>query len=65
MLLGDGDRLVFGNEIKPVQYSLTVTNAASGQVTLDGGLAQGLSRGTRFAFFLLEVILLISKNALL
>jgi hypothetical protein len=65
MLLGEGDRLVFGNEIKPVQYSLTVTNAASGQVTLDGGLAQGLSRGTRFAFFLLEVILLISKNALL
>lgn len=51
MLLGEGDRLVFGSEIKPVQYSLTVIDVASGQVTLDGGLAQGLSRGTRFALY--------------
>jgi hypothetical protein len=55
MLLGEGDRLVFGSEIQPVQYSLTVINVASVQgtleVTLDGGLAQGLSRGTRFALY--------------
>ena len=51
MLLGEGDRLVFGSEIKAVQYSLTVTNVASERVTLDGGLAQGLSRGTRFALY--------------
>jgi hypothetical protein len=53
MLLGEGDRLVFGSEIKPVQYSLTVLNDAdaSGQVTLNGGLAQGLNRGTRFGLY--------------
>lgn len=59
MLLGEGDRLVFGSEIQPVQYSLTVIKIASVQgtlevtleVTLDGGLAQGLSRGTRFALY--------------
>jgi len=51
MLLGEGDRLVFGSEIKPVQYSLTVVNVALGQVILNGGLAQGLSRGSRFALY--------------
>jgi hypothetical protein len=51
MLLGEGDRLVFGSEIKAVQYSLTVINVAPGQVTLNGGLAQGLSRGTCFALY--------------
>jgi Caspase domain len=51
MLLGQGDRLVFGSEIKPVQYSLTVVNVIPGQVTVDGGLAQGLSRGGRFALY--------------
>ncbi len=51
MLLGEGDRLVFGSEIKPVQYSLTVVNVMPGQVTLNGGLVQGLSRGARFALY--------------
>jgi hypothetical protein len=51
MLLGEGDRLVFGSEIKAIQYSLTVVQVKPGQVTLDGGLAQGLSRGTRFALY--------------
>jgi hypothetical protein len=51
MLLGEGDRLVFGSEIKPIQYSLTVIDVAPGQVTLNGGLAQGLSRGTQFALY--------------
>ena len=51
MLFGEGDRQVFGSEIKPVQYSLTVVGVATGKVTLDGGIAQGLSRGTRFALY--------------
>jgi Caspase domain len=51
MLLGEGDRLVFGSEIKPVQYSLTVVSTSPGEVTLDGGLAQGLSKGSRFALY--------------
>ena len=51
MLLGEGDRLVFGSEIKPVQYSLTVIAVATGKVTLNGGLAQGLTRGTCFALY--------------
>ncbi|WP_019499148.1 caspase family protein [Pseudanabaena sp. PCC 6802] len=51
MLLGEGDRQVFGSEIKAVQYALTVIETAPGKVTLDGGLAQGLSRGTRFALY--------------
>jgi Caspase domain len=51
MLLGQGDRLVFGSEIKPVQYNLTVIKVSPEQVTVDGGLAQGLSRGARFALY--------------
>jgi hypothetical protein len=51
MLLGEGDRLVFGDQIKPVQYSLTVIKVAPGKVTLDGGMVQGLSRGTQFALY--------------
>jgi Caspase domain len=51
MLLGEGDRLVFGSEIAPVQYSLIVVTVAPAQVTLDGGLAQGVSRGSRFALY--------------
>jgi hypothetical protein len=51
MLFGEGDRQVFGSEIKPVQYSLTVVGVATGKVTLDGGIAQGLSRGTRFTLY--------------
>jgi hypothetical protein len=39
MLLGESDCLVFGDQIKPVQYSLTVTqfDPAKKEVTLDGG----------------------------
>jgi Caspase domain len=51
MLLGQGDRLVFGSEIRQVQYSLTVVQVGLEQVTVDGGLAQGLSRGARFALY--------------
>jgi Caspase domain len=51
MLLGEGDRLVFGSELKPVQYSLTVVSVSPGEVTLDSGLAQGLNKGSRFALY--------------
>jgi Caspase domain len=51
MLLGESDRLVFGSEIEPVRYSLTIVNVAPARVTLDGGLAQGLSSGSRFALY--------------
>ena len=36
---------------QPKKYSLTVVKVASGEVTLDGGLAQGISRGSRFALY--------------
>jgi Caspase domain len=51
MLFGENNRLVFGSEIKSVKYSLTVVNVASDRVTLDGGLAQGISRGSRFSLY--------------
>ncbi|MEG4453342.1 caspase family protein [Microcoleus sp. N9_A1] len=53
MLIGDGTRAVFGNEHLPPQYSVTVINvdAKQKQITLNAGLAQGLSNGTRFAIY--------------
>lgn len=51
MLIGEGDRLVFGSELQPKKYNLTVVKVASGKVTLDGGLAQGISRGSRFSLY--------------
>ncbi|WP_309736779.1 caspase family protein, partial [Chamaesiphon sp. OTE_75_metabat_556] len=51
MLLGESDRLVFGSEIESVRYSLIVINVAPARVTLDGGLAQGLGSGSRFAIY--------------
>ncbi|MEG4172022.1 MULTISPECIES: caspase family protein [unclassified Microcoleus] len=53
MLIGDGTRAVFGNDRLPPQYSVTVINvdAKQKQITLNAGLAQGLSSGTRFAIY--------------
>jgi hypothetical protein len=53
MLVGDGTRAVFGNENLPHQYSVTVINVDSKQtqVTLNAGLAHGLSSGTQFAIY--------------
>lgn len=53
MLVGDGTRAVFGNESLPHHYSVTVMSVDSNQkqVTLNAGLAQGLSSGTRFAIY--------------
>lgn len=51
VLIGEKDRLVFGREIKAQPYTLTVISVTHKQVTLDGGLAQALSKGTRFAIY--------------
>jgi hypothetical protein len=51
MLSGESDRLVFGSASKAVPYSLTVVGTTGDRVTLDGGIAQGVSRGSRFALY--------------
>ncbi len=53
MLIGDSDRLVFGIESAYLPYTVTVVKVDEErqQVTLDAGLAQGLSSGTRFAIY--------------
>ncbi|MGK7894701.1 MAG: caspase family protein [Xenococcus sp. (in: cyanobacteria)] len=53
MLTGNGDREVFGDKRKYKPYTVTVTqvNLDYQEITLDAGLAQGLSKGTRFAIY--------------
>jgi Caspase domain len=53
MLIGDGTRAAFGNENLPHYYSVTVSSvdANQKQITLNAGLAQGLSSGTQFAIY--------------
>ncbi|MCC3473791.1 MULTISPECIES: caspase family protein [unclassified Microcoleus] len=53
MLVGDGTRAVFGNESLPHHYSVNVSGVDSNQkqITLNAGLAHGLSSGTRFAIY--------------
>ena len=53
MLMGNGDREVFGDKrhYKPYTVSVTGVNLARQEITLDAGLAQGLSKGTRFAIY--------------
>ena len=53
MLVGDGTRAVFGNESLPNHYSVNVSGVDSNQkqITLNAGLAHGLSSGTRFAIY--------------
>lgn len=53
MLLGEGDRAVFGSDRVSLQYAVKVTqvNDTQTQIKLEAGLAQGLSRGTRFAVY--------------
>lgn len=53
MLTGNGDREVFGDKRKYKPYTVTVTGVdlEQGELTLDAGLAQGLSSGTRFAIY--------------
>ncbi|OIP67756.1 MAG: caspase [Oscillatoriales cyanobacterium CG2_30_40_61] len=51
MLLGDGNRSVFGSDRILTPYSVNVMSVNGNQITLDAGLAQGLSLGTRFAIY--------------
>jgi hypothetical protein len=53
MLLGEGDRSVFGRDRQSLQYAVTVVQVDHNQtqIKLSAGLAQGLSRGTRFAIY--------------
>ena len=57
MLTGNGDRLVFGDKREYKPYTVTVIKVAKDgqEVTLDAGLAAGLSSGTRFAIYPVEV----------
>ncbi len=53
MLTGNGDREVFGDRRKYKPYTVGVirVNLDKQELTLDAGLAQGLSTGTRFAIY--------------
>ena len=53
MLMGDGDREVFGDKRKYKPYTVTVIKVADDnqEITLNAGLAAGLSTGTRFAIY--------------
>ncbi len=53
MLTGNSDRLVFGNKKEFIPYAVNVVKVDENQqrITLDAGLAQGLSQGTRFAIY--------------
>jgi len=53
MIMGESDRLVFGKDRWSTPYTVLVmtANADRAQVTLNAGMAQGLSRGTRFAVY--------------
>lgn len=53
MLLGEGDRVVFGSDRVTLQPTVTVIEVddSQTQVKLAAGLAQGLSSGTRFASY--------------
>jgi hypothetical protein len=53
MLMGEGDRLVFGDKQAYKPYILVVINVPEDQteVTLDAGLSSGLGEGCRFAIY--------------
>ncbi|MEO0935128.1 MAG: caspase family protein, partial [Cyanobacteria bacterium J06641_2] len=53
MLTGNSDRLVFGNQQENSPYAVNVVKVSESQkeITLEAGLAQGLSPGTRFAIY--------------
>ena len=56
MLVGDGDKTVFGSDRQSVQYTATVLNvdAQDNTVTISAGNAQGIGIGARFAAYLLN-----------
>ncbi|MEM6453241.1 MAG: caspase family protein, partial [Cyanobacteria bacterium P01_D01_bin.105] len=53
MLMGEENRLVFGTDLANRPYTVFVStfDLAKQQVTLKVGLAQGMSRGSRFAIY--------------
>ena len=53
MLIGNGDRIVFGDKRKYKPYTIGVddVNREKQEITLNAGLAAGLSQGTRFAIY--------------
>jgi hypothetical protein len=51
MLLGEGDRLVFGSDRSSTPYTVTVIEVTGQEVTLDVGAAQGVATGTQFAIY--------------
>jgi len=53
MLLGEGDRAVFGDTIVSGHYTVTVSeiDVSQNRVKLNAGLAAGLRSGTRFAIY--------------
>ncbi|MGD1699091.1 caspase family protein [Dapis sp. BLCC M229] len=53
MLLGEGDRLVFGDKTVSTYYTVNLikVNTEQTEVTLDAGAAQGLTTGTQFAIY--------------
>jgi hypothetical protein len=57
MLSGDGDRLVFGDKRKCKPYTVVIVkiDPEKPEITLDAGLAQGLSTGTRFAIYPFDI----------
>ena len=57
MLMGNSDREVFGDKrsYKPYTVAVTRVDLDNQEITLDAGLAQGLSQGTRFAIYPFDV----------
>jgi hypothetical protein len=51
LLMGDGQRAVFGGDLAAVPYTATVLTVERGAVTLNAGMAQGLGRGSRFCLY--------------
>jgi hypothetical protein len=52
MILGESDRLVFGNERWSTPFTISVIKVISAtQIRLNAGQAQGLSKGTRFSIY--------------
>ena len=50
MLLGESDRLVFGNDRWSTPYTVQVIKTQPA-ITLNAGMAQGLSKGTQFSIY--------------
>ena len=54
MLIGDGDRTIFGSDSISYQYAISVLEVSKtepARVKLDAGMASGLGRGAQFAIY--------------